>query len=400
MVSLIKKYFSHYRGINFFGWLVLIANLINRLGSSTVLFLSVYLNTKLNYPLMQIGFLLGVYGFGCIAGSLLGGVLSDIIKPILILIFSLIVSAFVFVLLVFSKSYYILIFVLLSLGLIISLGQPAINLVLNSCVTSENRLKIFSLYKVTNNIGVSITGLIGGLVAAYGFKYLFYLDGITSFLSACCLLFFLKKFHRNQNGDICKKETLSTISFKDVLFDKYFMALWAVYLLVLLLFIQMTTSYPIYLQEFYKLNIKWIGFLYAINGILIAIFQVPLSNKVKQNDLHLFALIGVMFIGIGFGILPLGTSFIIAIFSCVILTFGEILFFPVNTTLVLNHIDFSQKGKYMAIYDVAFSISRLFFPFVGMFLYQSIGGNTLWLMFLAISIMISIFLSLVYRNAA
>jgi MFS family permease len=394
IINGVKKFFitylSYYKGINFAGWLILISNLVNRIGSATVLFLSVYFHTKLNYSLTQVGVLLGLYGFGSIVGSLTGGMLSVKFRPILILIFSLFISSILFWFLSFINHYYSLLILLFCLGLFVSIGQPAISLLLNSCVdNSIDRLKIFSLYRVMNNIGVSITGIVGGILATYSFEYIFYLDSITSFLSSCFLLFFLSSYKLYEDRKMNTQENLLDVRFKNVLIDKYFMILWVILLFVLLIFSQVMTAYPIYLHESYKLSTENIGAVFSLNGILIAIFQVPLTHKMKNIDLHLSAMIGVIFIGVGFAILPLSTSLVVALLSCIIWTFGEMLFFPTNMTLVLNHIDSSYQGKYMAIYDLAFSISKLFFPALGMSIYQFIGGNNLWAIFGFVSVFIA-----------
>lgn len=91
-----KNYLKHYKGISQNGWVILTANLINKTGSATALFLSIYLHMHLYYSLVVSGILIGSYGAGCILGSFLGGVLSDKVKPVFILILSLLISAIFF----------------------------------------------------------------------------------------------------------------------------------------------------------------------------------------------------------------------------------------------------------------------------------------------------------------
>lgn len=264
------------------------------------------------------------------------------------------------------------------------MGQPAISLSLDTYLNKESRLRAFSIYRMTNNIGVSITGIIGGILATHHFNYLFYLDGISSFLAAAILFFSLGKMGFKSAP---QNKVLSTTSFKTVLLDKFFMLIWITMIFALLVFIQITSTYPIYLHQNYQLSTKSIGAIFALNGILVAFMQVPITNQFSKFNLFYVAITGIMLIGIGLGILPYGSTLFIAILSCIAWTIGEMLFFPTTMTLVLSHIDSSCKGKYMSIYDVAITISKLFFPFLGTLCYQKIGGNMLWL-FCLISSMI------------
>lgn len=379
-----EKLWMPYKGIQFQTWIILISNLINRVGTATILFLSIYLHSLLSFSLNQIGFLLGFYGFGSLLGSFSGGILSDKIQPLFIVIFSLLTASFFFFLLPFLHNYYFLSLWLLLLGYLTSIGQPATNLVLNACIKKEERLKVFSLYRVTNNIGLSITAMMGGFLSTINFSWLFYLDAMTSLLAGLFLLYFINSFSLTQKR---KLKVFSKTSFFMLYKDHYFFKIWLILLTTLLIFSQLLVTYPLYLHQIYKISTQEIGIIFAFNSLSIILFQAHLTHFLRNLSLPLLVRCGILLIGLGVGFLPFGTSFCIALLSCFIWTLGEMLFFPAIMALVLEHIHSKQQGKYMAMYDIAFSISKLFFPLLGMILYQYLGGNLLWEFFLCLSIL-------------
>jgi predicted MFS family arabinose efflux permease len=384
------KYWASYSGINPSIWFLLLVILINRVGSTTVFFLSLYFKNILNFNLSYIGILLGLYGLGCFVGNILSGILSDYLRPISILVFSFVLSALLYVGLSIPTSYLVISAILIFLGIAVSVGQPSTSVILGNLVSENNRLKVFSLYRVINNIGVSIAGVIGGFVASLSFKAIFYIDGLTAFLAGIALVLFIYK------GDVLSKDNNkqtsvenASQSFISVLSDNYFISICAMVVCMLVVFMQVTSIYPIYLQQAYSLDTNRIGFLFALNGLLIAIFQVPLTKLSDKLDITYLAILGTILLGVGLGTLPFGSSFLFALVSCVIWTLGEMLFFPSNTTLAFNHIK-TNKGKYMAVYEAAISGSRLVFPFLGALIYQYLGMNVVWYLGFVCALLVSI----------
>jgi predicted MFS family arabinose efflux permease len=70
-------------------WIQGFATLVNRSGTMVLPFMSLYLTTKLGFSIIAAGQVLSLYGIGAIAGSWLGGTLSDRIGPVRVQVASL-----------------------------------------------------------------------------------------------------------------------------------------------------------------------------------------------------------------------------------------------------------------------------------------------------------------------
>jgi MFS family permease len=75
--KLYDLYRGAYSGLPRNAWLLSLVQFINRSGSMVLFFLTLYLTRKLGFSLVQAGQVVGAYGFGCLLGAWMGGVLCD-----------------------------------------------------------------------------------------------------------------------------------------------------------------------------------------------------------------------------------------------------------------------------------------------------------------------------------
>jgi predicted MFS family arabinose efflux permease len=96
----------------------------------------------------------------------------------------------------------------------------------------------------------------------------------------------------------------------------------------------------------------------------------------RRSEMKIIAL-GACFIGLGFGLLPLGRSFGFAALTVAIWTMGEILTMPLTATVASARAG-AASGRYMGLLSLVFSLAMLIAPLCGNWLYGTIGGDGLW----------------------
>ena len=89
MKKAFQKYINNYKGFSKEIWILTIVTFINRAGTMVLPFLSKYLREDLAFTLPQVGWIMVSFGMGSMAGSWLGGKLSDKIGFYKIMVFSL-----------------------------------------------------------------------------------------------------------------------------------------------------------------------------------------------------------------------------------------------------------------------------------------------------------------------
>lgn len=195
MSRIIQLYKNAFSGLSRPAWMLGLVMLINRSGTMVLPFLGIYLTSALGFNLEQTGIILSCFGIGSMAGSFLGGWLTDKFGHFYVQFLSLVIGGIIFILLA-NEGYYQMAVGVLVLSTIAESFRPANTSSVSFYAKPENVSRAFSLNRMAINLGFSIGPAVGGLLAAISFKLLFVADGITCIAAA--LFFFI--YFRNIKG--------------------------------------------------------------------------------------------------------------------------------------------------------------------------------------------------------
>ena len=196
MKRLIQLYKDAFGGLSRPAWVLSAVMLINRSGTMVLPFLSIYLTSSLDFDLKQAGVIIACFGMGSMAGSFLGGWLTDKFGHFPIQVLSLFVGGIMFMVLAAIEGYWHLAIGIFLLSTVSESFRPANASSVSFYAKSENVSRAFSLNRMAINLGFSIGPAIGGLLAAISFKFLFLADGLTCMAAA--VFFYL--YFRNIKG--------------------------------------------------------------------------------------------------------------------------------------------------------------------------------------------------------
>lgn len=118
--------------------------------------------------------------------------------------------------------------------------------------------------------------------------------------------------------------------------------------------------------------------MFSINAVFKILLQIPLTTLLDRWEAQHGAAIGLGLFAAGCALLPFGGGFGFAIALVLIGTIGEIVFAPAQMSIVMQRADKGDSGKYLGIHH---SLSRcdLGRTFGGAVVYQTLGGEALWL---------------------
>lgn len=340
-------------------------------------FLSVYLTRSLGYSVEQTGIILSSYGLGSLAGGYLGGQLTDRYGHFVVQFLSLVISGIFFVFLSFISGYYQLLAGFFMVSMIAESLRPANAASISFYSKPENTARSFSLNRMAINLGFSIGPLAGGLLATISYKMLFFADGITCFMAG--IVFYI--YFKNRKGfKVAKKIPGNDIpKVKSAYADKKFLLFIFLTSVFATLFFQLFMTLPIYYREVYDLNEKLIGGLLAVNGITVFTLEMIMVYILsKKLRLHSLIVIGLILMGISFAMLNLGHSIALLIFSMLILSISEIFAMPFMATFVVDRSNERNRGSYMGLYTISFSVALIIAPFLGSRVIAHLGFDILW----------------------
>jgi len=384
---IVGLYKEAYAGVPGGAWLLAAADFINRTGFMVLVFLNIYLTRHLQFSLAQAGRVLAGYGIGAIAGGYLGGYLSDRLGPRSVMISSLVAGGGLLIFTAYASSYPAMLALIFLYGLIATALFPANDTAMSRYCGGEMRAKGFALRRLASNLGITIGPVIGGFLILIDYKWIFWVDGLTSLAAAAVIALWLKIPSAQGSGiapGLHNKASLGAIPSPEVSRrspwrDSTFLGFLGLFLIVATVFAQIFSTFPLYLNGRYGLKESQIGPLWAVNTLMIVVIEmVLLHNLRKKRAMDLIAL-GAVLIGLGFALLPLGRTFLFAAFTVAVWTMGEILTMPLTATVVSNRAGGASAGRYLGLLSLAFSLSMLIAPLAGNMLLASAGGTALWL---------------------
>lgn len=372
--ALIRIYREAYRGLPRTAWMLAAAAFVNSSGTMVIFFLSLYLTQKLHFSTSFAGQALSLYGLGGIAGAYLGGWLCDKVGATRVQGTSLLLTGSLCVLLSFFESRPAILILLASIGLASQALFPANSTAMTLICPPELRARGFALQRLANNLGVTIGPVLGGYLALHNYHYLFWADGLTSIAAAVLIALFFRRSPIYAPARE-KHQPRQDSPWRDPVF--LFVLLLTISLGVI--FVQLLSTYPLYLRRTYGLAENRIGSVLAVNTLMIVIIEMPLVHWLSRFPPGRVVAWGAFFFGASFPLLPFGRSFGFAAMCMAVLTVGEMLTLPMLAALISNRAPASGVGRFQGLFSLAFTVAFVVGPLLGTWVYESRSGETLWI---------------------
>lgn len=387
-ISLYKK---AYGGLSPGTWWLSLVMVVNRSGTMVIPFMTMYLTQHYGVTIGKAGFVMSLFGLGAIVGSLTGGRLVDRIGYYYVQLFALILGGTMFIILGQVHSYTGICISTFILAILNESFRPANTVAIAHYSKEQNRTRSYSLNRLAINFGWAIGGAMGGIIASFNYNLLFWVDGITNLLAAC-LLYITLSPKRNPATEVktMEKEVIRNSAYKD---RSYLSFIFLVFLFALCFF-QLFTTIPVFFKENFHLSVLFIGMIMALNGLIIALFEMItiFSLEGKRPSLY-FISGGVLLVSLAFLLLNLpDVNFgMIAVMSMLILTFGEILAMPFMNAYWIGRSVPNNRGQYAALYSVAWASAQTIGPFAGSLVAERSGYKMLWFIISSICFLLAFF---------
>ena len=359
-------------------WAVFTIVTLNSVGwSATIPFLAVYLSSVRDVPLATIGVVYLVAGLLSLASQLAGGWLTDSIGPkrvMLVGYFSSIVSALIL-------SYLIGIgadtgFILVAypgFNFLRGVSQPAASAIVANSEIKNLRTGL-SLLSVAGNLGFAIGPVLGGILAqTVDYSSVFLLSAAIPAVTSAMTLTSIRGglLSRPVTGGRLRASASLHWSADRNLILFLFLTLGG-YLVI---------GYEIapislYVQSFLNFSPEEIGYLFATNGVVIVLLQLPLSaffSRAKRLVYPIMASCG--FAALSFVVAGLSSTFLQWEGVMIILTLGEIFLTVPSQTVLTLFSSAESRGAFQGYYSAAAIGGRSLAAFVGLYSFQFFAAD-------------------------
>ncbi|MFG3498620.1 MDR family MFS transporter [Streptomyces sp. NPDC047928] len=367
-------------------WWLWTSTLVNRTGAFVLTFLSLYLTQELGHSAWYAGLVIALHGLGGIAGSPLGGMLSDRWGRRPTMVTGHLAAAVCAAMLAVVTSAWAIAVVVLLMGVAMQSVRPAIGATIADLVPDHDRRRAYALNYWALNLGFAIAALGGGAAAFLGYRTLFVAEAVATTL--CALIVFLRLGETRPDpatgsgpgsgvGGAAGPDTEARVSMLDVLRDAPFRTLVLLNLLVCFVFTAPWVGLPLTMAS-KGLAADSYGMVIAVNGVVIVGFQL-LVNKVteKRSPAALLTVSSLLF-AVGTGATALvGTPLMFAA-TVVVWTIGEMVHVPTNAAATARLAPAHARGRYQGVMGMSWSVAGFVAPITAGWVVDGPGPAALW----------------------
>lgn len=351
--------------------------LINRSGSMVLPFLGVYMTDHLGFGLKETGIVLSFFGIGSVVGSWFGGMITDKLGEFKVQSTSLLLSVPLFCLIPLFKTEVGLAFIIFLQSMVSEAFRPANSVAVTKYAKKGNITRSFSLNRMAVNLGFSIGPALGGILSAISYDFLFYSNALGALLAGLTYIwFFRNRKHRNENPDESTLKEKSISPYRDT----KFLLFAGLCLVFTVCFFQLLNTLTIFYKQEAKLSQQIIGYILGYSGLIIVILEMLLVQIAEKKFKLRFALfIGTFLCGISYAMLGFHHGLLFLFVSMTILCIGEIWTLPFMSTVTALRSGANNKGAYMGLLGIGFSLAFIITPPLGTFVADRFGFAVLWI---------------------
>ena len=263
--------------------------------------------------------------------------------------------------------------------------RPAISAAVADVVPPADRPRAYGLVYWAVNLALSVGLVIGGLVAERSFVALFVADAGTS-IAAAAIVFFRVPETRPAHGVVHEPALRGLLKIFD---DGPFLSFLLLHLAALAVFVQWQLALPVDMSG-HGLGPSAYAFLMALNCAGVVLLQPFLSPRLNRADPAWLLAVSAALFGLGYGVNAIGGSLVVYSVGTALWTVGEVVGFPVASTMVANLSPIELRGRYQGAFSMCWGVAFTIAPLAAGEAMQRFGPRALWLLCLAVALAVSV----------
>lgn len=352
-------------------WILFLGTFLNKFGTFVLPFLVIYI-THLGYTVAQAGLAIAGYGAGTMVACVVGGYLADGFGRRKTIVLSMFSVSVVMVCLSQARSLPLIIGLATLAGLTGELYRPASSALLADLVPTGQRVTAFAAYRLSFNAGWAFGPAAAGLISKTSYTWLFIGDALTSLLYGIVAWFALPRGLAGERLGQAWTEALRIVRH-----DPRFRQVITACLAVGFVFVQSFSTMSLEITRHGFSNSTY-GLIMSLNGLLVVLFELPLTTITKRYPARRMMALGFVIIGLGFASNVIERTLPMLVLTVMLYTFGEMLAMPVSGAYVADLAPAHRRGLYMGTWGLTWSVAFICGPGLGTLLYER-SPAALWL---------------------
>jgi len=363
-------------------WIIVMTRFIDALGGTILFpFFSLYVTQRFGVGMMQAGILLGLNSFFALAGSTVGGALTDKFGRRKLILFGLVFSALSSLSLGLATNIQMMYPLIVFVGLLVSVANPAHEAMLADILPESKRQEGYGILRVVFNYAWIFGTAMGGFIAARSFFALFVIDAVVSCIAAILLFRLLPetKPQVKQEADHKEESFWETVKgYRVVTRDLAFIGFIVSGMLALIVYIQQYGSLAVYLRDIHGIDSRGYGIILSVTGLEVVLFQFWISRMIRHRPPFMMMMLGAGIFAIGFFMYGMVTGFTMFVVAAIIVCVGEMLYFPTSQVIAAGFAPKDMRGRYMAVAGFITSIPNTLGPGAAGYILDNLDPHLLW----------------------
>ena len=361
-------------------WILILGVFIDRLGGALMFpFLTLYITQKFGVGMTEVGLIFGLVSISGIVGGVLGGALTDRFGRKGMVIFGLLISAFINLMVGLVNSIELVYVGALFIGLFGNAGGPAQQAMVADLLPEKKRAQGFGLLRVVVNLAVVIGPAIGGLLATRSYLLLFICDAVASTITAGIVALAIRETKPAPREGEPEQTMAQTFGgYRDVLRDASFVLFIGACILMTAVYMQMNTTLSVYLRDVHSVPEQGFGYILSLNAALVVLFQFAITRRIAKYKPLLVMAAGTLLYAIGFGMYGFVSTYVLFLAAMVIITIGEMLTAPTSQALVAELAPEDMRGRYMAVFGFSWVIPSAVGPLLAGLVMDNFDPRWVW----------------------
>lgn len=352
-------------------WVLVGATFVNRFGVFVVPFLALFI-TRNGNTAAQAGYAVAAYSLGGFGAAWLGGWLADRMGRNITMAVSSLAGALCMLAMSQAVDWRALAALAFLTGAVNEAGHPASAALVQDIVPPEHRVMAFAVQRFAVNLAWSLGPAAAGILAEHAsFFWLFVVDAFTSAVFGAISWLFLPRGRRTDASQAGWKHAWASIRE-----NKPFLALFGACVCTAWIFRQTNTTFPLHFERNH-LPLDWCGYVLALNGVMICLFEVPLAATMRLWPVRGVLALGYILMGASFLVFQASGTITAFILMMVIFTIGEMSAFSRQQAYAASMAPEDMRGRYVGFLSFAWCAGNTASSALGMPLYDHHPG-ILW----------------------
>jgi MFS family permease len=149
-------------------------------------------------------------------------------------------------------------------------------------------------------------------------------------------------------------------------------------IILLVVYQQEYSTLAVYLRDVHHIDSRNYGVMLSIAGFEVVLFQLWISRVMRKHAPFLMMVLGAGFLMVGFGMIGFIQGIVLFAVAIIIITIGEMIFYPTSQVIALSFAPEDMRGRYMAVFGLAWSIPAMIGPAAAGIILDNYNPDLLW----------------------